>query len=526
MVWAGIIQKLDFIQTTGIDAIWLSPIFKSPQVDNGYDISDYRDIDEMYGSLDDLKQLVEEAHKRGIKVILDYVPNHTSDQHKWFQASLNKESGYEDFYVWKDAVIVNGTRSAPNNWVSEFKGTAWEWSEQRQQYYLHKFSIAQPDLNYRNPDVVKEMKDVLRYWLDFGVDGFRMDVAYALFEDSRFQDEPLSGDPTAEPGDYTYLSHIYTENQNETLDMIYQFREFLDEYNANQSYPRVLMTEVYSDINTTMLYFGTADRSRLGAHFTFNFWTFITGLQKGFSGVDLLNSIWNWIDHMPEGYTSNWVLGNHDQNRVSTRFGPENIDALNMLVSILPGVQVTYNGEEIGQENGEVTCAEGYDPQAIKNCSTFNETSRDFERTPIQWDSTVNAGFNNGTKPWLPVSQKYLQTNLQNQNVTGPGVNSHYKVYKDLLSLRKAFKNESNHYFELSNAGDILGFQRFTEQFLQNYVFLYNVGDEPQTPENINVYNFTTNVLVRSTNSIYNVGDAFNTSQPLQAKEAVLFSVY
>ncbi|XP_030768027.1 maltase 2-like [Sitophilus oryzae] len=514
----GIIQKLDHIQDAGVDAVWLSPIYKSPQVDNGYDISDYRDVDEIYGTLDDLRQLVDEAHKRDIKVILDYVPNHTSDQHAWFQASLKNESVYADYYVWKDAVIVNGTRTPPNNWISQFKGSAWEWSEERQQYYLHQFSVAQPDLNYRNPAVVDEMKDVLRYWLNFGIDGFRMDAVPTLFEDAEFRDEPLSGDPNSGPEDSGYLIHIYTVDLNETIELIYEFRELLDEYNANQSYPRIMMTEVYSDINTTMLYYGTKDGSRKGAHFTFNFWTFIMGLQKGFSSYDLENSIMNWLLNIPYGYISNWVLGNHDQTRVSTRLGPENVDALNILVSILPGVQITYNGEEIGQENGEVTCEQGYDPQAIKNCSTFNQTSRDFERTPFQWDSTVNAGFNEGAEPWLPVSQKYLQTNLENQNLTD--INSHYNIYKQTVELRQSFRNDTDYVLSFSSVENLFVLQRF----LYNsdiYAFFYNVGDEVLSPSTFNVAANST-VVIRSNNSAYNIGDIFNYTGELQPKEAVL----
>ncbi|XP_030768024.1 maltase 2-like [Sitophilus oryzae] len=515
----GIIQKLDHIQDAGIDAVWLSPIYKSPQVDNGYDISDYRDVDEIYGTLDDLKQLLDEAHKRGIKVILDYVPNHTSDQHAWFQASLKNDSVYADYYVWKDAVIVNGTRTPPNNWLSEFKGSAWEWSEERQQYYLHQFSVAQPDLNYRNPAVVNELKDVLTYWLDFGVDGFRMDAVFALFEDAQFRDEPPSGDTNSGPEDYGYLKHIYTADQHETLQLIYDFRDLLDKYSANLSYPRIMMTEVYSDIATTMLYYGTYSGSRKGAHFTFNFWSFILGLQKGFTSTQLWGSIYNWFNYIPAQYTPNWVLGNHDQSRVSTRLGPENVDALNILISILPGVQVTYNGEEIGQENGEVTCEQGYDPQAIKNCSTFNQTSRDFERTPFQWDSTVNAGFNEGAEPWLPVSQKYLETNLESQNVTG--INSHYNIYKQTLQLRQSFRNETGYFVLLSSYANLFVAERILSSNNDDYVLYYNVGDEAVTPSKY-IAEANATVVIRSSNSAYNIGDLFNYNGTLLAREAVL----
>ncbi|KAF7273922.1 hypothetical protein GWI33_013383 [Rhynchophorus ferrugineus] len=520
----GIIQKLDHIQDAGIDAIWLSPIYKSPQVDNGYDISDYRDIDEIYGTLDDLKELLKEAHARGIKVILDYVPNHTSDKHAWFQASLNKQEGYEDFYVWKDPVFVDGERQPPNNWLSAFKGSAWEWSEERQQYYLHQFSIGQPDLNYRNPNVVREMKDVLKYWLDFGIDGFRMDAVPTLFEDEQFRDEPLSGKANVGPEDYEYLDHIYTTDLNETIFMIYQFRQVLDEFNANQndSYSRIMMTEVYSDIDTTMKYYGTVDGSIRGAHFTFNFWTFITYLIKGVDPFELFQSITLWLENIPRLYTSNWVLGNHDQPRVATRLGPENVDALNMLVAILPGIWVTYNGEEIGQENGEVTCEQGYDPQAIKNCSTFNETSRDFERTPFQWDTTVNAGFNEGAPTWLPVSKKYLETNLENQ--LPADINSHYNIYKELIKFRDVFENETETSLLINAQVNWFRFLRIPNSDHIGYAFIFNINDE----ENVVPDGFassTSEVIVRSSNSPYQIGDTFNLTQPLKPREAVILKM-
>ncbi|CAH1183056.1 unnamed protein product [Ceutorhynchus assimilis] len=514
----GIISKLDHLQDMNIDGIWLSPIYKSPQVDNGYDIADFRSVDELYGTLDDLKQLLDEVHKRNLKLILDYVPNHTSDQHKWFQASLNKDPQYDDYYIWRNASYVNGIRKEPNNWLSAFGGSAWEWNNQRQQYYFHQFSTGQPDLNYRNPLVVKEMKDVLRYWLDFGVDGFRMDAVFTLFEDVTLPDEPLSGE-TDDPNSYGYLSHIYTSNLNETVDMIYQWRDVLDEYSIN--YTRIMMTEVYSDVNNTMRYYVNEDYSRYGAHFSFNFNSFVTGLKQGFNAVDLYGNITIWTDNLPNNCTSNWVLGNHDQTRVSTRLGIENIDALNMLVSILPGVQITYQGEEIGQENGEVNCTQGYDPQAIKNCSTYAQLSRDFERTPYQWDNTTNAGFNEGNQTWLPVSEKYLQTNLA---IERNSIKSHYNIYKTLVDVKKQFKVATSDALYLADWDkeiNVFYIERQTD--FAHYAVIFNVNDEKIKPPLV-IHN-KVEVVVGSLNSQYNPGDVFDFTRPLNPKESILLKI-
>ncbi|XP_050298023.1 maltase 2-like [Anthonomus grandis grandis] len=519
----GIIDKMDHFVNTGINAFWLSPIYKSPQVDNGYDIMDYRDIDPLYGTLEDLRKLVDEAHKRNLKVILDYVPNHTSDQHAWFLNSVNRTAPYDDYYIWKNATYVNGTRTPPNNWLSAFYGSAWEWNEQRQQYYYHMFAAQQPDLNYRNPNVVNDMKDVLRYWLNFGIDGFRMDAVNTLFEDILLRDEPPSGNSGISPDDPVTLDHIYTINQNETIDMIYQFREVLDEFSAqNKSYNRIMMTEVYATPNISMRYYINEDHTRRGAHFSFNFWTFILTLNKDFNAFQLAESIQSWQAELPIGCTSNWVLGNHDQRRVSTRLGVENIDALNMLIGILPGVQITYQGEEIGAEDGEVTCEEGYDPQAIKNCSTYNITTRDFERTPYQWDNSTNAGFNEGHKTWLPVSEKYHKTNLAAESLSG--LKSHYNVYKQIVEIKQEFKNTTRDMLSFgSHPNNVFYCERKTDS--AHYALVFNAGNTEQPVYDFLDVNSTLEVVISNVNSQYKKGDSFEILGNLQAKESLLLKV-
>ncbi|KAH1026159.1 hypothetical protein HUJ05_010720 [Dendroctonus ponderosae] len=435
--------------------------------------------DELYGSREDLRQLVEAAHQRDLKVILDFVPNHTSDKHIWFEASVYGISPYHDYYVWANATYIEGVRTPPTNWLSNFRGSAWQWNELRQQYYLHQFSTAQPDLNYRNPLVVQEMKDVLSYWLNFGIDGFRIDAVPFLFEDELLRNEPPSGDSGLDPEDASTLSHLYTQNLNETYEMIYEWRQLLDDFTArNGTYSRIMMTEVYASPEQTRGYCGV-EGSRAGAHFTFNFITFIENTQKGFDGKDLAESIAAWLIGIPS-CSSNWVLGNHDQTRVATRLGPENVDALNILASILPGARITYQGEEIGQENGEVTCEQGYDPQAIKDCSTYQQTSRDFERTPFQWSSGVQAGFNEGHTPWLPVSEKYVQTNLERQS-DAKQIKTHYKIYTTMLRLKTLFADgaEESTTWGSTNDGKVFYLKRSTD--VVNYGLLINLADTDET---------------------------------------------
>ncbi|XP_063906047.1 maltase 2-like isoform X1 [Zophobas morio] len=429
----GVIEKIDHFPDSGIDAIFLSPIFQSPKIDQGYDVSDFMDVDPEFGTMDDLKELITQSHERNLKILLDFVPNHTSDQHQWFVDSVKGVDEYRDFYIWVDAKYDgSGNRQPPNNWLSVFHHSAWSWNETRQQYYLHQFHPTQPDLNFRNPKVVEAMNKVLLFWLDQGIDGFRVDAIPYIFESENLYDEPPSYWPGVPDYEFESLDHVHTKDQPETYELMHQWRQLLDSYSEkNRGHARILMSEAYTTIENTMRYFGTRDGTKLGAHFTFNF--FLVGdATAGASAHDIVVSINKWLDNIPPIYTSSWVLSNHDNHRISTRCGPGNIDGFNMLKAILPGIDVTYYGEEIGQENGEILYEENQDLK-VKNRGMFEKLCRDFERTPFQWDDSVNAGFNDGAKPWLPVSSKYLETNLKKQKGDGP---SHYKVFRELTRIR------------------------------------------------------------------------------------------
>lgn len=435
----GITQQLSYLKGIGINATWLSPIFQSPMADFGYDISDFYSIHSEYGNMTDFENLIKEAKELEIKIILDFVPNHTSDECEWFIKSANRTVGFENFYIWHPGYInaTTNTTIPPNNWISEFRGSAWTYSDVRKEYYLHQFHYKQPDLNYRNSLVVNEMKAVLRFWLGKGVAGFRIDATKFLFEiemdvNGTYANEPLSG-TTTDPNDPLYVTHVYTNDLPECIDMVYQWREVMDAYKtANGGETRVIMTEAYTTTDILMEYYGN-DVDRLGSNFPFNF-LMITSLTNSSTAADFESIINTWLDKMSNGRTPNWVVGNHDNGRVGSRFGEDRIDIMNMIVQTLPGVSVTYYGEEIGMTNGKVEWNQTVDPQALAtNSSIYESYSRDPERTPFQWDNTTSSGFSTNTTTWLPVAANYVTVNVAAEQAAST---SHLKIYQDLLKLR------------------------------------------------------------------------------------------
>uniref|UniRef100_A0A2A4JCN0 alpha-glucosidase n=1 Tax=Heliothis virescens TaxID=7102 RepID=A0A2A4JCN0_HELVI len=437
----GITQKLPYLKDTGIDAIWLSPMFLSPMYDFGYDIADYRKIAPEYGTMEDFDALMAAAKKLGIRVVLDYVPNHTSNESDWFVKSAQRDPNYADYYIWahgkpdpKNPDYVG----PPNNWISVFRKSAWEYNSVRGQYYLHQFVIGQPDLNYRSVKVREEMKDVLRFWLEKGVSGFRIDAVNMLYEvdpanfNGQYPDEPLSGTPGLSLDDYDYLSHIYTRDQNETYDLIYDWRAVLDEYTTKHNESKIMMTEAYTKLPRMMRYYG--DKTRNGS-IPFNF-LYLGELHNKSNAREIKTVIDKWMAYMPAGKVANWVNGNHDQSRLASRFGTDRIDAMNMLALILPGITVTYQGEEIGMTDGFVSWKDTKDPQACNTDDPINywKSSRDPARTPFHWDSNTSAGFSTNAVTWLPVADNYPSVNLAAQM---SATKSHYKFYKDVVGVKR-----------------------------------------------------------------------------------------
>lgn len=481
----GIKSKLQYVKDLGMDGVWLSPIFKSPMFDFGYDISDYRDIHEEYGSLADFEELLSECNKVGLRLILDFVPNHSSDQHEWFKKSERNESGYEDFYIWRNPKIdeISNIPIPPTNWLSVFRYSAWRWSPIRQQMYYHMFQKGQADLNYRNPKVVEEMKAILTYWLEKGVSGFRIDAIPALFEkieaDGSFLDEPRRQNASkCDAHDHCYLQNIYTEDQPETYDMIYQWRKLVDDFSKTHKIEnKVLMVEAAARIDLQMKYYGNA--SMEGAHIPFNC-ELLLKITKNSNAEDYKNLIDLWLNNMPKGHMANWLLGNHDQGRIASRLGIEKGDMLNILLQTLPGVAITYMGEELLMENVPVSWEETIDPLACNSPrEELEERSRDPVRTPFPWNDSKNAGFSNGNKTWLPVGEKYKTVNAKVQEEAS---NSHLKIFKKLTKIRKQSPFKSGDYEgHLANNKNIFTYKRQNGKDVA--VMILNFGQNEESVE-------------------------------------------
>ncbi|XP_063989197.1 alpha-glucosidase-like [Diachasmimorpha longicaudata] len=424
----GITSKLEHLADLNVSAFWISPFFKSPMSDFGYDISNFTDIDPIFGTLDDFSKLITKAKSLNLKVILDFVPNHSSDQHPWFQKSIKRIVPYDNYYVWRNATYVNSTRRPPNNWLSVTRGSAWTWNEVRQQYYLHQFSFFQPDLNFRSSALNKEMKNALSFWTKRGVDGFRIDAIIHAFEDDRFLDEPVKPNTGLPANHPDTLDHIYTRNQNETYQLLRSWRNHLDAMNGTK---KIILTESYTtldELNHSMRYY------EYGADIAFNF-MFVTSFNNSSAPTDFKKGIEKWLALMPKGnYSSNWVVDNHDNNRVSARFGKIRADQLTMVAAVLPGVGVVYYGDEIGMEDTWLSYNETVDPIGCNaGPENYHITSRDPARTPFQWDSSTSAGFSTNKTTWLRVNSNYHTLNLAAQKTTPY---SHYSIFKKLVKLK------------------------------------------------------------------------------------------
>ncbi|MHB1146292.1 MAG: glycoside hydrolase family 13 protein [Lutibacter sp.] len=441
----GLTSKLDYIENLGIKGVWLTPFLESPKVDNGYDVSNYYAIDSTYGSMDDFKIFLKEAHKRKIKVIMDLVLNHTSTDSKWFQeAKKSKDNPYRDYYIWKDN---------PNNWESFFGGSAWEFDKNTHQYYYHKFDVKMADLNWGNPKVVEEIKDVLRFWLDLGVDGFRLDVINFLTTDGI-----TTNNPTEENGKQNHLHDI---NQNGVKDAMKMIRKTVDEFDN-----RFIVGEIGSDkIEVLKQYQGT---EMLDVVFNFNF-----GSIPEFSAQRIFEEMESMERQMSNYPTL--FFGSHDMPRLMNRLAnknPKKAESLAALMLTAKGIPFIYYGEEIGMENIESNALEEIkDIQgrihyklAIKNGSSLsealkigNEHNRDKSRSPMQWNSSPFAGFSE-IKPWIKVHENYNNLNVATLSKQG---NSLLNNYKKLIALRNTEPVfQYGDYEELSMSNNCIHFIR------------------------------------------------------------------
>jgi alpha-glucosidase len=415
----GIIRRLPYLVELGIDAIWLSPIFPSPMADFGYDISDYTGVHPLFGQLADLDRLIADAHACGIKLILDLVPNHTSAEHPWFMESRSSRTNPKrDWYIWKDG---GADGALPNNWLSEFGGTGWEYDPTTGQYFYHTFLSAQPDLNWRNPEVRQAIYDAMRFWFRRGIDGFRVDAVWYVIKDEHFRDNPINPDyrPTSPPN-HTLLP-LYTADRPEMEEVISEMRRVADEFPE-----RLLIGELYLPIERLVAYYG---RDLTGVHLPFNF----TLLTARWSADALADLIREYYAALPPGGWPNWVLGNHDRPRVATRVGPEQARVAAMLLLTLHGTPTIYCGDEIGIEQARISPDRVRDPVEL-NVPGF-AMGRDGCRTPMQWDSGHHAGFSTAD-PWLPISDDYRKRNVEMQR-RDPG--SIFLSYRTLIALRRRY---------------------------------------------------------------------------------------
>jgi len=440
----GMTSRLDYIQTLGIKGIWLTPFLKSPKVDNGYDVADYYQIDPVYGTMDDFRNFLAEAHKRGIKVIMDMVINHTSTDCKWFQESRkSKDNPYRDYYIWKDK---------PNNWESFFGGGAWQLDSLTNQYYLHKFAVRMADLNWSNPAVVKEVQKVLRFWLDLGIDGFRFDVINFLNTDDITTDNPVKDGK---------IQAVYNINQPGVKKAIAIIKSTVNEYKD-----RFTVGEVGNDQIDVLKQYQSPEL--MDVVFNFNF-----GSIPAFSIERLFNELQSMEKNM-SGYPT-LFFGSHDNPRLMNRLAGENIQrakALAALILTAKGVPFIYYGEEIGMQN---ITANTYDEIKDIQGKTFyqlavdagktpaealaegNNHNRDKSRSPMQWDGTTNAGFTTG-KPWIKVNDDYAKVNVQEDLKQKSSI---LNTYKALLKLRNNEKTlQYGRYEKLERHGDIIQFTR------------------------------------------------------------------
>jgi alpha-glucosidase len=471
----GITERLDYLQALGVDAIWISPMYPSPQVDFGYDISDYENIDPQYGTLKDFDRLVEEAKKRNIRVILDMVLNHTSDKHKWFiESASSRKNPKRDWYVWNDGKPgPNGQPVPPNNWVSLFGGSAWEYMPQTRSFYYHKFYKQQPDLNWRNPEVEKAMFGTMQFWLDRGVAGYRLDAIPTLFEDPQLRDEPVLGGTNAQ-GD-PILNDIYTNNLPGVHDVMRRMRAMVAKYPGD----RVLIGETYLP-NTAELdkWYGGAKKDELQLPMDM-----IVGFSNKLD-ANMFRARISEVETQVHGSQPLLVFDNHDNIRSWERYGDgvHNVAIAKLIATMLFTSKATalmYYGEELGMTTSTPTRVEDVrDP--IGRTGWPKEKGRDGERTPMQWDASApQSGFSTSATTWLPVAANYKTVNVQTE-LSDP--NSLLNWHKKLIEMRRkrdAVRDGGMVMLDTANAS-VLSYVRTAPPGHHNIVVALNMTGQPQ----------------------------------------------
>lgn len=426
----GITSRLPYIAELGVDAVWLSPFFKSPMKDFGYDVSDYCDVDPMFGTLADFKVLLKTAHELGLRVVIDQVLSHTSDAHTWFSESrTDKTNPKADWYVWADAKD-DGT--PPNNWMSIFGGSAWQWDTGREQYFMHNFLTSQPDLNFHNMDMQAALFDAMAFWLDLGVDGFRLDTANFYVHDAQLRDNPPRGRPVSEDGSapssnpYSWQYHKFDKSQPENIEFVQRLRVFLNQY------PSVMTVgELGDDDSIGAMVAYTEGGDKLNMTYTFK-------LLGEDNGADFVHNAFDEYESRAQaGSWPSWPISNHDVQRLATRWGngqtasPAALRAYASMQLCVRGSQCVYQGDELGLPEAELTFEQLQDPYGITMRPAFK--GRDGCRTPMPWLKTApNAGFSTASKTWLPVAQTHYDLAVDQQN----GADSLLNHYRNCLNSR------------------------------------------------------------------------------------------
>lgn len=425
----GVTAKMDYIASLGVDAIWLSPFFTSPMKDFGYDVSDYCGVDPIFGTLDDFDQLIESAHQHGLKVMIDQVLNHSSDQHPWFiESRSSHDNAKADWYIWADAQ-PDGT--VPNNWLSVFGGPAWRWDSRRKQYYLHNFLDSQPDLNFHNPDVVDALLDTVEFWLKRGVDGFRLDTANYYYHDLELRNNPPKEEVVEGSigvrldNPYAYQLHVYDKSRPENIAFLKRLRTLLDQYPETTT-----VGEVGCDFSLETMAAYTQGKDKLHMCYSFDLLTHDNSMAHIRHTMETIEA------GLGDGWPC-WSIGNHDVERVATRWG-NNQDAINKskaymaMLLTLRGSVCLYQGEELGLPEAELTFEQLVDPFGINFWPEFK--GRDGCRTPLPWQDDELGGFTQSTQPWLPISTAQRPLAVSEQEKDPQSV---LHAYRDFLQLRR-----------------------------------------------------------------------------------------
>jgi trehalose-6-phosphate hydrolase len=520
----GIIEKLDYLKELGIDVIWLTPIYKSPQRDNGYDISDYYRLHEEYGTMEDFERLLREAHNRDMKIIMDIVVNHTSTEHEWFkQAVSSKESPYRDFYIWRDK---------PTNWESKFGGNAWEYDEKTGQYYLHLFDVTQADLNWENEELRQKIYEMMQFWFEKGVDGFRLDVINLISKDQSFPDD----DGSVPPGDGR---RFYTDGP--------RVHEFLKETNREvfSKYDAMTVGEMSSTTIDHCIQYSNPDSQELSM--TFNFHHLKVDYPNGekwsladfdFLALKRILSLWQMEMNKGGGWNALFWC-NHDQPRIVSRYGNDgeyrerSAKMLATTIHLMQGTPYIYQGEEIGITNPKFDRIEDYrDVESLNMFKLKREEglseeeileilkhkSRDNSRTPVQWTSETNAGFTYGT-PWIPVASNYPEINVESALKDKDSVFYHYQK---LIKLRKGYDTitDGNYQLILEDHSDIFAYIRngMNEKLLVINNF-YAKESRFELPENMDFDSYSCEILL----SNYKDSDVNIRNLKLRPYESVVY---